>query len=125
MINDTTVEAPGGSNAAGVPVERADTLPRIEVSWTSDGCLLEMTGRLTHSLLDHARDLVYAQTRPGTCLTVRLDRPVVTRDLIAMLVAARRYLRRAGSRFVVEAPDVVLPRQLVRALAEDDAHASR
>jgi hypothetical protein len=99
----------------------ADELPQFEVSWTSDGCQLQMAGLLTHSLLDHARDLVYAQTRPGTCLTVRLADAVITRDMVAMLIGARRYLHGIGSRLVVDASDVALPPALRRALSSDKA----
>jgi hypothetical protein len=81
----------------------------VEVAWSDEGCQLNLRGRLSSQLLDHARDLVYAHTRPLTSLTVRLERTVVTRDVVRMLIATRRYLTSAGTRFLVQDPDAALP----------------
>lgn len=93
------------------PPAELDQLPSVSVTWTDQGCLLELSGRMTRQLLDHARDLVYAQTKPATCLTVRLQNTVFTRDLMAMLIAARRHLALSGSNLRIEDPEASLPVQ--------------
>lgn len=90
--------------------ESAETdLPTVDVSWSETGCLLEFTGRMNQRLLDHARDLVYAQTKPNTRLVVRFRRTVVTGELLAMLIAARRFLSGHGSSLEIQDPDLGLP----------------
>lgn len=84
-------------------------LPTVSVISTEQGCVLEMTGRMTHQLLEHARDLVNAQTRPTTRLTVRLVDTVLTPELIAMLIATRRQLARIDSSLHIEDPSGTLP----------------
>lgn len=86
-----------------------DEFGAVEVAWSDEGCQLSLRGRLSLPLLDHARDLVYAHTRPLTSLTVRLERAVVTRDVVRMLIATRRYLAGSGARFLVQDPDRTLP----------------
>lgn len=81
----------------------------VNISCTEQGCRLELTGRMTRPLLDHARDLVLAQTKPATRLTIRFVDSVLTRDLVAMLVAIRRHLARSGSTLHIEDPDESLP----------------
>src|SRR3954470_23113004 len=94
--------APHSSN----PVE---DFGAVEVAWSDEGCQLSLRGRLSSSLLDHARDLVFVHTRPLTHLTVRLERAEVTRELVRMLIATRRYLASAGTGFSVQDPDRALP----------------
>lgn len=77
-------------------------LPTVDVSWSEDGCLLELTGHVNQQLLDHARDVVYAQTKPNTTLVVRLRRAIVTHELLAMLDTARRLLAGQGSSLEVD-----------------------
>src|SRR3954447_23168183 len=91
------------------PASSVESLPSVCVTGTDQGCLLEITGRMTRQLLDHARDLVYAQTKPATCLTVRVADAVPTGELVAMLIAVRRHLARSGSTVYVDDPQQLLP----------------
>jgi hypothetical protein len=91
------------------PSDPIDDLGAVEVAWSDEGCQLSLRGRLSSSLLAHARDLVFVHTRPLTQLTVRLERAVVTRELVRMLIATRRYLASAGTQFLVQDPDRTLP----------------
>jgi hypothetical protein len=86
-----------------------DELPSVNVTWSEQECLLELSGRMSRRLLGHARDLVYARIKPASCLTVRLRNTVLTRDLMSMLIGARRYLARSGGTLRIEDPVAALP----------------
>ena len=83
-------------------------LATIDVTWSETGCVLEFSGRVTRQLLDHARDLVYAQPKPHNRLTVRFRDAVLTRDLVGTLIAARRYLALSGCELEIDDPDARL-----------------
>jgi hypothetical protein len=81
-----------------------DRVASVSVSWTDDGTVLELNGRMTRQLLDHARELVFTQMKPATCLTVRVRDTRMTRDLLTMLIAIRRHLARDGSVVRIDDP---------------------
>src|SRR3954462_4432734 len=94
---------------ASHPSEPFDDLGAVEVAWSDEGCELSLRGKLSSSLLDHARDLVFVHTQPLTHLPARLEPTAVPHELVRMLIAARRYPAGAGPGFSVQDPALALP----------------